>query len=72
MKKLTLVIKMARWWGGYREEREEFDSLWVARYMAKEAFNDGNVVSVDVIDNATGEVLYYKNEKEEYYAGQLV
>ena len=67
MRRFTLTITLARWWGK-REETQQFDSLWVARYIAKECFNDGNVEKVQIIDNETGEVMFYQTEQETYYA----
>ena len=67
MKKLTLVIELTRYnYNGIyvREETEQFDSLIVARHMARDAFNDDlNVSKVEVIDNTTGEVLYHKDDR---------
>lgn len=68
MKNYTLELLLKRTFGT-RSEQQGFDSLWVARYIGKEAYtNDRNVLEVTVIDNKTGEVMYHKNETEEYYA----
>lgn len=69
-KKMTLFITINYHGNEQRVEEEQFDSSVVAKYMAKEAFKDGNVLEVMVLKNNTKEVIYFKNEKEELDLGR--
>lgn len=46
----------------------KFFTQWTAVYMAKKYRECSDVMSVDVINELTGEVVYYYNDSEEWEA----
>ncbi len=43
-------------------------SRWSAIYMARKFYECEDVIGVEVLDNSTGEVLYFHNPREEWEA----
>lgn len=54
--------------GNSYDSKALYFSRWSAVYMAREYYKCEDVISVDVIDNSTGEVLYFHNPYEEWEA----